>query len=122
MTTTTLTRIEDPSKLDTTFIYEGEDAVYLVQYDSEGASGDGYEEPRSEAHAWIHRLWIAAKPTFEKYRWDRKADGTFGSKRILEHTDGTDWVEIPVTCLSKGLTEAIEDEAHGHAFPGPPCD
>lgn len=84
------------STKDTTFTFEGEDAVYLVEYDSEGASGDDWDEPKTPARAWIHQIWLVnpAKP----------------AEPILIDTD----------CLNASLVQSIEEACGLQAFPEPP--
>ncbi len=85
-----------PQYLKRTFEIELDDAKYLVEWDSEGASGDGWNEPRQEAHAWITDIWM----------WQAYTKG------------GGRWVRIHEDMLKPSTKEYIEDECDSHAFPG----
>lgn len=80
-----------PQYLKHTFEIELDDAKYLVEWDSKGASG----EPRQEAHAWISDIWM----------WQAYTKG------------GGRWVRIHEDMLKPYAKEYIESECHSHAFP-----
>lgn len=75
------------------FDYEADNCTFRVQWDSEGASGDDWDEPKTPARAWIHQIWI------------------------VNPTKPNEPILIDEDCLHAHTRETIEDLCCEHAFP-----